>query len=133
MDFVDTSVAVPLVLASHREHRRVNAALGDRTPYLPGHAAAETYAVLTRLPGDSRLDPSDAVLLMRERFAGAVTLDEDPIEIVARLSAAGISGGAVYDGLIALAALTVPDSTLSSRDGRAGATYARLGVSVVVL
>lgn len=133
LHLVDTSVAVPLVVASHSAHELVSDALGDRTLYLAGHAAAETFSVLTRLPGDSRVAPSDALLLMRERFEGAIALQEDPFDVVARLSEAGVSGGAVYDGLVALTALGVADSLLYSRDGRATATYGRLGVTVVLL
>ena len=61
---LDTSVAVPLLVTSHVAHRSVNAALGDRTAALAGHALLETYAVLTRLPGDARLAPADAVRLL---------------------------------------------------------------------
>ena len=52
---VDTSVAIPLLLASHPSHARVNKAVGRRKVTLVGHAEIETYAVLTRLPGDARL------------------------------------------------------------------------------
>jgi hypothetical protein len=40
---------------------------------------------------------------------------------------AGISGGAVYDGLIGLTAATA-ECRLLTRDGRASKTYERLGV-----
>jgi toxin FitB len=72
---VDTSVAVPLLLASHEAHGWVTAAVGDRSIALAGHAAHETYAVLTRLPGDARLSPPDAVRLLGERFEPPVMLD----------------------------------------------------------
>lgn len=45
---LDTSVAVPLLVTSHVAHRAVSGALA-------GHALHETYAVLTRLPGDARV------------------------------------------------------------------------------
>ena len=72
---VDTSVAVPLLVSSHVAHGAASTALGGRSIALSGHALHETYAVLTRLPGDARLEPSDAVRLMHERFEPAATLD----------------------------------------------------------
>lgn len=50
---VDTSVAVPLLVASHLDHLYVGAWPKDRVLSLSGHALMETYAVLTRLPGDA--------------------------------------------------------------------------------
>ena len=40
--FVDTSVAVPLVLTGHHEHEAVNDAVGERTVHLASHAELET-------------------------------------------------------------------------------------------
>lgn len=63
------------------------------TDGLSGHALAETYSVLTRLPGDARVLPSDAVTLIDENFAA-------PLQFGARASRArrGIAGGATYEG-----------------------------------
>ena len=65
---VDTSVAVPLLAASHVAHRAVRLWAANRSLVLCGHALAETYSVLTRLPGDARLAPADAALLIDENF-----------------------------------------------------------------
>ena len=56
---VDTSVAVPLLVASHQAHGAVHSWARGRELSLSGHALAETYAVLTRLPGDARVSPAD--------------------------------------------------------------------------
>ena len=48
---IDTSVAVPLLVATHNAHRDVVCWQESRTLALSGHALAETYSVLTRLPG----------------------------------------------------------------------------------
>jgi len=37
---------------------------------------AETYSVLTRLPGDARPTPADAALLIEDRFGAAVLLGD---------------------------------------------------------
>lgn len=130
---LDTSVAVPLLVASHVAHRAVSASLGDRSVALSGHALHETYAVLTRLPGDARVAPVDAVRLLRERFEPAATLDERSARSApAVLAGGGVVGGATYDGLIALAALSA-GLPLASRDRRAQSTYRLLGVPLEML
>lgn len=130
---VDTSVAVPLVLTSHAAHQAVSAAFGDRSVALAGHAAYETYAVLTRLPGDARLSAADAVRLLGERFERMVMLDAKSARTaLAVLADLAITGGATYDGLIGLAARSA-DLPLGSRDRRAEATYRRLGVAVEIV
>ncbi len=127
---LDTSVAVPLLVTSHVAHRSVSAALGDRAAALAGHALHETYAVLTRLPGDARVAPADAVRLLRERFEPAALLDSRSVRSApAVLAAAGVAGGATYDGLVALAARSA-GLPLATRDRRAQSTYRLLDVAV---
>ena len=65
---VDTSVAVPLLVQPHRSHTAVVRWWDGRELALSGHALAETYSVLTRLPGDLRMTPIDAARLLDERF-----------------------------------------------------------------
>jgi len=126
---LDTSVAVPLLLTSHVAHDAVDAWLGDRTAALAGHALHETYAVLTRLPGDARLAPADAVRLLSQRFRPAALLDARSARSAPTvLAEAGVVGGATYDGLVALAARAA-GLLLASRDRRAASTYRLLGVT----
>jgi hypothetical protein len=100
---------------------------------LSGHALAETYSVLTRLPGDLRLEPADAARLLDERFARPLVLRAPTsVRIPGLLSEAGIAGGAVYDALVALAAVE-HDADLATRDLRAKATYEAVGARVVVV
>ena len=127
---VDTSVSVPLILSSHPSHIEVTRSLGRRKLFLAGHAGVETYAVLTRLPGDARLSASDAHCLIVDRFVGIAT-PPDPVEALVRLSEVGIVGGATYDGFVALS--VGPGDRLISRDLRATATYARVGVPLELL
>lgn len=128
---VDTSVAVPLLVVSHPSHRGVQAWAVGRELALSGHALAETYSVLTRLPGDARLTPGDAVRLIDDNFARSIELS-DAAAAHRTLAAKGIAGGAVYDGIVALAALGV-GVPLATRDARARSTYEALGVSVDLL
>jgi hypothetical protein len=99
---------------------------------LSGHALAETYSVLTRLPRDLRLDPIDAARLLRDRFAAPLVLGATmSARIPDALSTSGIVGGAVYDALVALAAVE-NDAELATRDMRAKGTYEALGARVIV-
>lgn len=129
---VDTSVAVPLLVTSHRQHATVANWAQGRTLGLSGHALAETYSVLTRLPGDARVDPADAVVLIDENFEslplGARAARSAHREFARR----GIAGGATYDGLVALAARE-HGTDLITRDVRARSTYEALGVNTKVL
>ena len=65
---VDTSVAVPLLVRSHQYHAEVVRWWDGQELALSGHALAETYSVLTRLPGDARLAADDAARLLDVRF-----------------------------------------------------------------
>jgi predicted nucleic acid-binding protein len=130
---LDTSAAVPYVLASHVAHAAVRSHLARRSPVLTGHSVAETYSVLTRLPGDARLAPADAARLIAANFdAPAVLSAERAATLPAYLAPLGIAGGAVYDALIALAAIEARLPVIT-RDRRAASTYAALSATVEVV
>ncbi|OBG79636.1 ribonuclease [Mycobacterium sp. E802] len=130
---VDTSVAVPLLVTSHPQHAMVAGWAKGRTLGLSGHALAETYSVLTRLPGDARIDPADAVTLIDENFPESFSLGVRAARAAHReLARRGIAGVATYDGLVALAARE-HDAVLVTRDARARSTYETLGVVTKVL
>jgi predicted nucleic acid-binding protein len=129
---VDTSVAVPLLVRTHAAHAAVVRWWDGREVALSGHALAETYSVLTRLPGDLRLAPADAARLIAERFVEPLVLGPEAArrlpDVLSRL---GIAGGAVYDALVALAAVA-HGASLATRDARARPTYETVGVEVLV-
>jgi len=129
---LDTSVAIPLLVQTHRAHPSVVRWWDGREVALSGHAVAETYLVLTRLPGDLRVGAADAARLLRARFAAHLQLKPRTAARLPELLAdLGIAGGAVYDALVALAAVE-HDATLATRDARATATYQAIGARVVV-
>ena len=72
---VDTSVAVALVVADHDHHEAVAAAIGARRLGLAGHAAFETFSVLTRLPPPARREPKVVDQLIRASFPASRFLD----------------------------------------------------------
>ena len=129
---VDTSVAVALSVQGHEGRPAVVDALRGKRIGLSGHAAFETYSVLTRLPAGSRRTPSTVGRLLAANFPFTRFLSPDATEAVLRqLSERGIAGGAVYDALVAATAVEhhVP---LVSRDLRAVRTYASMDVEVVL-
>lgn len=131
--FVDTSVAIPLIVASHEAHHAVASWARGRALGLGGHALVETYSVLTRLPGDARVAPEDAVLLIDDNFPEHPGLPADTSADVHReLARHRISGGATYDGLVALAARE-HGAVLATRDARARSTYEAFGVRVEIV
>ncbi|TDE92542.1 type II toxin-antitoxin system VapC family toxin [Occultella glacieicola] len=130
---VDTSVAVPLLVSSHTAHAAVSAWAKNRLLVLSGHALAETYSVLTRLPGDARVEPADAVTLIDEAFGDAVALNVASFRDIHReLASRGVAGGAVYDGLVGAAACE-EGLTLATRDARARGTYEAVGARVEIV
>jgi len=130
---LDTSVSVPHLMKNAEHHRAVSDRLRDLDCRLTHQSLAETYAVLTRLPGDARLTPQDAATLIDESFGKpALLAPSDAGTIHDVLSQAGISGGATYDGVTALAARK-HRLRLVTRDARAIATYRALGVDLEVL
>ena len=130
---VDTSVAIPLLVRSHHDHAAVVRWWNGQEVTLSGHALAETYSVLTRLPGDARLAPADAARLLSARFSSPLVLRSSRARrLPDTLSRLGIAGGAVYDALVALAAKE-HGVALATRDARARGTYEAVGVKVIVV
>jgi predicted nucleic acid-binding protein len=130
---VDTSVAIPLLVQTHEAHAAVVRWWAGHELALSGHALAETYSVLTRLPGDLRLAAADAARLINERFATPLVLSAEAARrIPATLSRLGIACGAVYDALVGLAAVEHA-AQLATRDARARATYDVVGADVVLV
>ena len=124
----DTSVAVAALDPAHEAHPACRRALIDLRPALAGHAAFETYSVLTRLPIPLRLDAEQATSVLTAAFPGECWLDgsgmHDLREALGRL---GIVGGSVYDALVGQAA-AANSRILLTRDRRAERTYRLLDV-----
>jgi toxin FitB len=130
---VDTSVAVPLLVRPHHDHAAVVRRWDGQEITLSGHVLAETYSVLTGLPGDARLAPADAARLLTARFPAPLVLSGSRArKLPGTLSRLGIAGGAVYDALVALAAKE-HGAALATRDARARGTYEAVGVKVIIV
>jgi predicted nucleic acid-binding protein len=127
---LDSSAAIPYLMASHTAHQLTRRHLKGRRPVLTQHSLVETYSVLTRLPGDARVSPDDAVRLIDANFGEPAVLEPAAAASVPQaLAPLGIAGGATYDALVALAA-RAHQLPLATRDARAAATYLALGIEV---
>ena len=125
---IDTSVAVALATAGHEHHQATRKAIGGRSCGLSGHAAFETFSVLTRLPPPNRRTPRAVARLLAHNFPGSLFLGaREADRLHARLASLGIAGGAAYDALVAATAAE-HGVTLATRDRRAAETYRALDI-----
>jgi predicted nucleic acid-binding protein len=125
---IDTSVAVALAVAGHDHHQATRMAIRDRSCGLAGHAAFETFSVLTRLPPPNRRTPAAVAQLLAHNFPGSRFLSAEGAQrLHSRLASLGIAGGAVYDALVAATAAE-HGITLATRDRRAAETYRALDI-----
>jgi predicted nucleic acid-binding protein len=125
---VDTSVAVALTISDHERHDDVMRALEGRRLGLAGHAAFETFSVLTRLPPPARRTPASASQLINANFPDSRFLSpRAAAALLTDLNGAGITGGSVYDALVGAVAKE-HGITLCTADRRAIETYRALDV-----
>lgn len=130
---VDTSVAIALLVSDHEHHTATFAALANRRLGLAGHAAFETFSVLTRLPPPARRTAAAAARLLASNFPGTRFLGPDAAQaLLTDLAAKRIAGGSVYDALVGAAAVE-HHLTLATRDRRAIDTYRNLDVALEIL
>jgi len=116
--FFDTSVLVAAISVPHMHHARSQAAYLSAAKAnfsCAAHSLAEVYSTLTRFPGKQRMTCEQALLFVeeiRQRFT-AVALDEDEYWSAINDSAAqGVTGGTIYDALIARCAVKAKAGTL---------------------
>jgi len=109
----DTSIIVSGIVESHPMHTKClpwlqRARAGDFECVILSHTLAETYAVLTTLPVKPRISPLVAQRLIntnQEAIARIVPLTiADYGTTIERMARLGLSGGTVYDALIATVA-----------------------------
>ena len=125
---VDTSAAVAFLVSDHEHHQATYEALAGRRLGLAGHAAFETFSVLSRMPPPIRRTAAAIGQLIAgnfpaTRYLGARAADR----LLAQLPLLGLSGGTVYDALVGAVAAE-HGLPLVSRDRRALAVYRSLGV-----
>jgi predicted nucleic acid-binding protein len=130
---VDTSVAVALMVADHQHHKATSRQLGQRRLGLAGHAAFETYSVMTRLPPPARRTPATVAQMIAVNFPFSRYLSAgQAAEVITTIADQGIGGGSIYDALIAAVAAEY-GIRLATRDRRALDTYRIFGIDLEVL
>ena len=106
---VDTSVVIPMLFSWHDFHERAAAALQNRKQLLlPLPVLIESYSVLTRLPSPYRVQGSIAYRSLQNSFSEASIAALPPHKMWSFLDdsqSTGITGGRVYDALIATIAI----------------------------
>ncbi|PNW44040.1 UNVERIFIED_CONTAM: twitching motility protein PilT [Euhalothece sp. KZN 001] len=111
----DTSVLVAALLVDHPNHNRAFSQLelakrGKVQGYLSTHTLAELYAVMTRLPQPLRVLPNQAQEVITDLLAYLIPVSLSPEEYqsaIARMVKFRLSGGGMFDCIIAEAALKV--------------------------
>lgn len=109
--FLDSSVLINAFQEAQPHHEPSVDLLAQQkraTGFTAAHCLAETYSVLTRLPAIRRVGPEQVLLYLRnicDRLT-LIALDEaEYVNVLADAADAGISGGAIYDALIARCAV----------------------------
>ena len=131
--FFDTSVLVAAFHGDHEHHKSsldVFMKYGRREAAASVHSLAEVYATLTALPGKHRVAPEHVLLFletMRTRLILVPLSEDEYVSAMEAASARAITGGAIYDALLARCAMKVKAEsiyTLNVRD------FARLGPDI---
>jgi predicted nucleic acid-binding protein len=100
---------------------------------LAGHAAFETFSVLTRLPPPARRSPEVVLRLLNANFPSIKYLTtSDAGALLAKFAILGIAGGSVYDALVGASAAE-SGLVLLTRDARAIPVYRALHVEIEVI
>jgi predicted nucleic acid-binding protein len=111
----DTSVLVAAMVESHPQHPRALSWLakvrsGEIELLVSSHTLAELYSVLSAFPIKPRISPATVQRMIQENVGALATLvslsGSDYLATLEKVSALGLSGGIVYDALIARAAQT---------------------------
>lgn len=129
---LDSSAAIAFVQRKHEFHIAVHSIADGHRLGMAGHAAAELVSVLTRMPPPQRVSGRVALDLLTQNFPHSVDLGLSLVEAVRACVEAGVVGGAMYDGIVGLAARE-SKIRLASVDARALSTYRALGVPLADL
>ena len=128
---LDTSVLVAAFLADHTHHiASLNLFLRFKKDEAGcgAHTLAELYSTMTRLPGKHRVSAENAMLFLaqtRERLTVVTLTGNEYYDAIQSASAKGVTGGTIYDALLASCALKAKAEILYTWNVR---HFQRLGV-----
>jgi predicted nucleic acid-binding protein len=109
--FLDSSILVPVFLAEHPHHApslRLYTRCNPDIAFCASHSLAEVYSTLTRLPLPHRATPDQAIEFLESvhnRFRFVSLEGDEYFASIREAAASRISGGAIYDALIARCAV----------------------------
>ena len=104
----DSSVMVAALRSTDERHhaalRSVHGALeAPEGSILPVHSLVETYSVMTRMPRPHRMNPADAIVLLRKTFGSSKLAPfkaRSLWPLLDDLAGADLGGGLTYDAII---------------------------------
>jgi predicted nucleic acid-binding protein len=134
--FLDSSVLVAAFYGDHEHHEPSLALLaeqGTSSGCTAAHCLAEVYAVLTGMPGKDRVSPHEALLFLgdvRQRLATISLEESDYFAVLESAAATAVTGGSIYDAIIAHCALKSKARTLFTWNVR---HFKRLGEQIAHL
>lgn len=134
MRAVDSGVVVAACLSWHEAHDVAARELRSE-PQIAAHAMVEAFSVLTRLPAPHRVPAAIAAEFIAVAFGDAPLVlgaDDHRRFVTERAVRLGISGGPIYDALIG-ETVRIAGATLVTLDGRALATYTKIGCEAALL
>jgi predicted nucleic acid-binding protein len=129
---LDTSAVVAALMPAHPQHAWARPYFRVEGASVCAHTLAELYAVLTASP-QFRLPSASAAAIVAQLAAtlNVVTLEPELyLKTVQRISVLSLGGGAIYDALIAEAALKVKATQLVTLNAK---HFVRLGADVAEL
>jgi predicted nucleic acid-binding protein len=135
----DTNIIVASLSKDHQMHSvckplldRVRADVATEC-FISAHSLAEAYSTLTRMPPPYRISPAIADTLVTAnlaQFTKASLTAEDYQAVIKKVVQLNISGGGVYDAIIAEAALKANVDSLYTLNAK---HFIRLGAEVARL
>lgn len=130
---VDSSIAIAAFGEWHELNEAARRVL-DEGAAIPAHALLETWSVLTGFPPPHRAAPELVDRWLENRFAALLPAPSaaEQRELVHTMARAGRTGGAIWDGLVALTA-RLAGARLVTADRRAAAVYELVGVETRLL
>ena len=129
MILLDTSAVVAALMPAHPSHSWARPYFDIQGASVCAHTLAELYAVLTASP-QFRVSPVGAAQTVEALAVRLRVIQLEPVMYVRatqRLAGLGVSGGAIYDALIAEAALNAGAEGLVTLNAK---HFVRLGEDV---
>lgn len=116
MKLFDTSVLIASILSHRENHLKAKIAFSqaklEKSACISAHSLAEVYNVLT---GRILIPPAQARELLENNFKGVEVIALDALDytrVLEKMSERGLSGGVIFDALIAECALKIQADTL---------------------